>query len=206
MMQQPRTASTASPLTTAAQDSVQPGGAPRIRAGSVVRPDTVRVADVFTYTVTVELPRDARIEWPSISDTTAAVSQRATVSVNDDATGSIRRETATYSLAAWDTGSVPLGLPDAVVRQGDYTVRIPLGAQVYVRSVLPGDTTQHVPKPARDASSLQDIYGQIDALERSVVQARAFVQYTERYRWPLSLALFALLLELWLLSRRGTLP
>ena len=59
---------------------------------------------------------------------------------------------------------------------------------------------------ARDASSLQDIYGQIDALERSVVQARAFVQYTERYRWPLSLALLALLLELWLLSRRGTLP
>ena len=86
MMQQPRTASTASPLTTAAQDSVQQAGAPRIRAGSVVRPDTVRVADVFTYTVTVELPRDARIEWPSISDTTAAVSQRATVSVNDDAT------------------------------------------------------------------------------------------------------------------------
>jgi Ca-activated chloride channel family protein len=59
---------------------------------------------------------------------------------------------------------------------------------------------------ARDASALQDIYGQIDALERSVVQARSFVQYTERFRWPLSVALIALLLELWLLARRGTLP
>ena len=184
MMQQPRTASTASPLTTAAQDSVQQAGAPRIRAGSVVRPDTVRVADVFTYTVTVELPRDARIEWPSISDTTAAVSQRATVSVNDDATGAIRRETATYSLAAWDTGSVPLGLPDAVVRQGDYTVRIPLGAQVYVRSVLPGDTTQHVPKPARDLFPRQ-------------------VPWWEQW-WPAALVLLALALLYWLFRRRRT--
>jgi hypothetical protein len=32
------------------------------------------------------------------------------------------------------------------------------------------------------------------------------VQYTERFRWPLSVAMLALLLELWLLSRRGTLP
>lgn len=59
---------------------------------------------------------------------------------------------------------------------------------------------------ARDARSLQNIYGQIDQLERSVVQARAFVRYTERYRWPLAFAMGALVLELWLLSRRGTLP
>jgi Ca-activated chloride channel family protein len=59
---------------------------------------------------------------------------------------------------------------------------------------------------ARDARSLQDIYGQIDALERSVVQARSFVRYTERYRWPLSISIAALVLELLLLARRGTLP
>jgi Ca-activated chloride channel homolog len=59
---------------------------------------------------------------------------------------------------------------------------------------------------ARDARSLQTIYAQIDELERSVVEARSFVRYTERFRWPLTVALAALLLELWLLARRGTLP
>jgi hypothetical protein len=42
-------------------------------------------------------------------------------------------------------------VPDAVVRYGETTLRVPLGnAKVFVRSVLPGDSTQHVPKPARD--------------------------------------------------------
>ncbi len=59
---------------------------------------------------------------------------------------------------------------------------------------------------ARDAQSLQSIYGQIDQLERSVVQARSFVRYTEQYRWPLAVSLMAIVGELWFLSRRGVLP
>lgn len=182
MMQQTRRSSPATPLSTASPDSVQQGAGPRIRAGTVVRPETVTVADVFTYTVTVELPRDARIEWPSINDTTAAVSQRAPVQVSDETPGTIRRETATYSLAAWDTGSVPLGLPDAIVRQGNSTVRLPLGAQVYVRSVLPGDTAQQVPKPARDLFPRQ-------------------VPWWEQW-WLAAVVLLALALLYWLFRRR----
>ena len=59
---------------------------------------------------------------------------------------------------------------------------------------------------AKDADALQRIYGQIDALERSIVEQRAFVRYTEQYRWPLALAVLALLTELWILARRGVLP
>ena len=59
---------------------------------------------------------------------------------------------------------------------------------------------------ARDAQALQNIYTQIDALERSVIEARSFIRYTERFRWPLAVGLGALLLELFLLARRGVLP
>jgi len=59
---------------------------------------------------------------------------------------------------------------------------------------------------AKDAEALQRIYEQIDTLERSIVEQRAFVRYTERYRWPLAVALIALLTELLILARRGVLP
>jgi Ca-activated chloride channel family protein len=59
---------------------------------------------------------------------------------------------------------------------------------------------------ARDAAALQNIYDQIDQLERAPVQARAYVRYTERYLWPLAVALLALGAELVLFARRGPLP
>ncbi len=59
---------------------------------------------------------------------------------------------------------------------------------------------------ARDGEALQRIYEQIDTLERSIVESRSFIRYTERFRWPLAVGLGALLLELLLLARRGVLP
>jgi Ca-activated chloride channel family protein len=59
---------------------------------------------------------------------------------------------------------------------------------------------------ARDGQALQRIYAQIDALERSPIHAKRYVRYRELYRWPLGLALAALLLELSLLALRGPLP
>ena len=59
---------------------------------------------------------------------------------------------------------------------------------------------------AKDADALQSIYEQIDALERSIVEQRAFVRYTERFRWPLTLGMLALLMELMILAKRGVLP
>lgn len=59
---------------------------------------------------------------------------------------------------------------------------------------------------AKDAAALQAIYEQIDRLERTTVEAKAFIRYTERFRWPLLLGVCALLAELWLRARRGVLP
>jgi Ca-activated chloride channel family protein len=59
---------------------------------------------------------------------------------------------------------------------------------------------------ARDAQALREIYGQIDRLERTPVRAKTYVRFTEEYRWPLGLAMAALLIELGLLAWRGPLP
>jgi Ca-activated chloride channel family protein len=59
---------------------------------------------------------------------------------------------------------------------------------------------------ARDARALREIYAQIDRLERTPVRATTYVRFTEEYRWPLGLAMLALVLELTLLAWRGPLP
>jgi Ca-activated chloride channel homolog len=59
---------------------------------------------------------------------------------------------------------------------------------------------------ARDAAALRDIYQQIDRLERSPVQTKTYVRFTELYRWPLGLAMVSLLLELGLAAWKAPLP
>lgn len=59
---------------------------------------------------------------------------------------------------------------------------------------------------ARDAAALARIYSEIDALERTPSHAKRYVRYTEEYRWPLAIALAALVLELGLGAWRGPLP
>src|SRR5436305_11350407 len=48
---------------------------------------------------------------------------------------------------------------------------------------------------ARDAAALQNIYAFIDQMERAPVHSTTVVRYRELYRWPLSIALLALLAE-----------
>ncbi len=59
---------------------------------------------------------------------------------------------------------------------------------------------------ARDAAALQAIYQQIDRLERAPVQSRTVVRYAELFRWPLSLGIFALVGELFLVAWKAPLP
>lgn len=161
--------------------SLVPSPAPRLRAGTLVRPDTVQVGDPFVFVVSVEVPQTARVEWPSITDTSAVVAMRAPVRVRTTDRGQVRIEVATYELAAWDLGSLPIGLPDVQVHLGTNTLRVPLAAtRVNVKTVLPGDTTLHKPKPAK-------------ALFPRVVP------WWERW-WP-ALAVVAGLLLLWWLWR-----
>ena len=59
---------------------------------------------------------------------------------------------------------------------------------------------------ARDPAALQRITEQIDALERSPVRSRTYVQYAELFRWPLSIMLIAVAAELLLGAWKGRLP
>jgi len=59
---------------------------------------------------------------------------------------------------------------------------------------------------ARDAAALDRITHEIDRLERVPVQTRTYVRFTELYRWPLIIALFALAGEMLLAAWRGPLP
>jgi hypothetical protein len=56
---------------------------------------------------------------------------------------------ADYRVAAWDVGSQPLRLADVIVRYNGLERRVPLSGTVFVRSVLPSDSAQRVPKPPR---------------------------------------------------------
>ncbi len=159
--------------------------ASRVRAGLLVRPDTVQVGDHFELTVKVVVPVDARIEWPTIEDTAALVVMRTPVRISATEEQDSRTETATYALAAWDVGSLSIGLPDAIVRFGGTMTHVPLAsARIVVNTVLPRDTTLHKPKPAKD------------------LFPRA-VPWWERW-WPALLVLAALALLWWLYRRRRT--
>ena len=59
---------------------------------------------------------------------------------------------------------------------------------------------------ARDAVALRRVYEQIDRLERTTVQSRSYVRYSELFRMPLGLGILALVGELALLARRAPIP
>jgi Ca-activated chloride channel family protein len=59
---------------------------------------------------------------------------------------------------------------------------------------------------ARDAAALDRITREIDRLERSPLQTRTYVRFTELFRWPLLAAMIALAGEMLLRAWRGPLP
>lgn len=122
-----------------------------VQMGYVIEPDTVTVGDPFRLTVRIRAPRGASIEFPAGPDSGAAVEalDPRQERQGDDSTS--LDVSATWRLAAWDIGEQPLRVRDVVIRVDGRERRIPLSAlTVYVRSVLPADSAQRVPKPQRE--------------------------------------------------------
>jgi hypothetical protein len=144
-------------LQAGAAQPVAPVTVP-IRIGVQISPDTVTVGERFTVIVRVRAPAGSTIEFPVSTDSAAKVDLAADAAVAEPrllpaAAGSPAEmeQVAGYRMAAWDIEAQPLGLGDVIVRSGIAERRIPLASYaVFVRSVLPADTTLHVPKPARD--------------------------------------------------------
>ena len=127
------------------------GGPLPVQMGYKVSPDTVIIGQPFNLFVKVLAPKGVRFEFPAGPDTTTQSGVRP-VELRGEKIVSMLGDTAValYHLVAWDVGVQPLRIPDVRVTFGGEERRPPLGgASVFVRSVLPADTSLRVPKPPR---------------------------------------------------------
>src|SRR4051812_25886090 len=145
------------------QATAPPAQVPEISVQLGVRltPDTVTVGERFVAIVKVHAPPGATIDFPQESDSAAKATATATqmigkpaVQMTQDSTGVIG--TAAYRFAAWDVGPQDLGIDNIVVHLNGKTGYVSLAANpVFVRSVLPADTTKRIPRPPRNAIEIK---------------------------------------------------
>ena len=122
-----------------------------VQMGYRVSPDTVLIGQPFDLFIKVHAPKGVRFEFPAGPDTTTQNGMRP-IELRGEKLVTMLGDTAValYHLAAWDIGVQPLRFPDVRVTFEGQERRPPLGgASVFVRSVLPADTSLRVPKPAR---------------------------------------------------------
>ena len=138
-------------VVTAMLVSASPAFAQQIavKSGVTVAPDSVRIGDPFRITVGVRAPVGASIEFPRVLDSTATIQSLDPVTVRTSADTGAVEQYAEYRVAAWDVGTQPIRLEDVLVRLNGGTRRIPIVGTVFVRSLLPKDSAQRVPKPPR---------------------------------------------------------
>jgi hypothetical protein len=127
-------------------------GAPiPVQMGYRVNPDTVIIGQPFDLFVKIAAPMGVRFEFPAGPDTTMQNGVRP-IELRGEKLVSMLGDTAValYHLVAWDVGVQPLRIADVRAALGGAERRLPLsGASVFVKSVLPADTSLRVPKPPR---------------------------------------------------------
>lgn len=137
------------PQSVRAQQSV---GAPiPVQMGYRVNPDTVIIGQPFDLFVKIAAPMGVRFEFPAGPDTVMQNGVRP-IELRGEKLVSMLGDTAValYHLVAWDIGVQPLRIADIRATLGGAERRLPLsGASVFVRSVLPADTSLRIPKPPR---------------------------------------------------------
>jgi hypothetical protein len=122
-----------------------------VQAGAAVDRDSVTVGDVVTLLVRVRAPRGATVNFPSAVDSLGPVQSLEPPTVRDGSdTLDYADRVATYRLAAWDVGTLPIRLGEVLVQTDDDERRVQLTLpSLIVNSVLPADSALRVPKPAR---------------------------------------------------------
>jgi len=122
-----------------------------VQMGFRVTPDTVLIGQPFTLFIKVLAPKGVRFEFPGGPDTATQNGVRP-IELRGEKIVTMLGDTAValYHLVAWDVGTQPLRFPEVRVTFEGQERRPPLGAaSVFVKSVLPADTSLRVPKPAR---------------------------------------------------------
>ncbi len=134
-----------------AQTRQQAVGPIPVQMGYRVNPDTAIIGQPFNFFVKIAAPMGVRFEFPAGPDTTMQNGVRP-IELRGEKIVSMLGDTAValYHLVAWDVGIQPLRIPDVRVSFGGLDRRLPLGgAYVFVKSVLPADTSLRIPKPPR---------------------------------------------------------
>jgi len=139
-------------LQAAVPQSVQaPPGELPVQMGYRVNPDTVLIGQPFNLFIKVNAPKGVRFEFPSGPDTTTQNGIRP-IELRGEKLVSMLSDTAValYRLVAWDIGVQSLRFPDVrVTFEGQERRPSLAAASVFVKSVLPADTSLRVPRPAR---------------------------------------------------------
>ncbi|MBA3338851.1 MAG: hypothetical protein H0T54_03730, partial [Geodermatophilaceae bacterium] len=125
-------------------------GVSGVQAGVALERDTVVVGQVVQLTIRVRAPRGSTIGFPAAVDSLGPVQSLEPPIVRDGADSASADRIAVYRLAAWDVGRLDIRLGAVVVQSaaGEQQLAVPLPT-LFVRSVLPIDTTKRVPKPPR---------------------------------------------------------
>lgn len=179
------------PVLLAAVDNLQPGQLQDGTAiGTAIATSANRLRDAPGRSKVLVLLTDGVNNRGAIDPRTAA-----------DAAAALGIRIYTIGVGSEGMAPVPVGRGVFGLRYENRPVEIDDALLQYVADVSGGRYFR-----ARDGLALQRIYEQIDQLERSPIRARRYVRYQELYRWPLGIALAALLVELGLLAWRGPVP
>ena len=136
---------------TVPQSQATPVNGLQVQMGFRVTPDTVLIGQPFSLFIKVLAPKGVRFEFPDGPDTATQNGVRP-IELSGEKVVTMFGDTAValYRLVAWDVGTQALHIPDVrVTFEGQERRPALTGASVFVKSVLPADTSLRIPKPAR---------------------------------------------------------
>ncbi len=118
---------------------------------ATVVPETVTVGQPFSVRIRVRAPKFATIHFPSVPDTADAIEAVDPRAMEDAGDDELIDRTAVYRLVAWDVGARTPHFANVTIGEGgadqQYPVTLPA---VTVKSLLPADSADRIPKNARD--------------------------------------------------------
>jgi hypothetical protein len=116
-----------------------------------VVPETVTVGEPFTVRIRVRAPKFATIRFPAVPDTADAIEAVDPRATQDAGDADVIDRTAIYRLVAWDVGQRTPRFANVVVGEGGKSQEYPVALQpVIVRSLLPADSLERIPRDVRD--------------------------------------------------------
>ncbi|MDQ8165447.1 MAG: VWA domain-containing protein [Gemmatimonadota bacterium] len=179
------------PVLLAAVDALQPG---QLDDGTAIGTGIITSANRL---------RDAPGRSKVLVLLTDGVNNRGTIDPRTAADAAAALGIRIYTIGVGSEGMAPVPVGRGVfgLRYENRPVEIDEALLEYAAQISGGRYFR-----ARDGAALQRIYEQIDQLERAPIRAKRYVRYQELYRWPLAIAVGALLFELMLVGWRGPVP